>query len=175
MLSTMVFIYISQPFICPQPHDWLAQFYMRQIQNNLLVYAPKSLQSIVPFIGPLHVQLNARERACILNIDFFKRYILSSLVQENLFETNLKHGGFLWLRSCSMVVGHSSGVKCLVLFQTAKIFTTISHSSKLAGQISSSCSLHLLCCLQNWEPDSIQIAFWDLGSCSLAYKSNLLY
>ena len=46
---------------------------MRQIQNNLPVHAPKFLQNIVPFIGPLHVQLNARECVCILNIDFFKK------------------------------------------------------------------------------------------------------
>ena len=65
-------LYLSS-FICPQPGDWPAQFYMRQIQNNLPVHAPKFLQNIVPFIGPLHVQLNARECVCILNIDFFKK------------------------------------------------------------------------------------------------------
>ncbi|XP_065061436.1 uncharacterized protein LOC135688497 [Rhopilema esculentum] len=65
--------YLSN-FICPQPGDWPAQFYMRQVQ----LHAKESdscpfLQHIVPFIGPLHIQLNARECVCLLNIEFFKK------------------------------------------------------------------------------------------------------
>ena len=45
--------------ICPQPGDWPAHFYMRQVQ----LYARESgentsLQHIVPFIGPLHITFN---------------------------------------------------------------------------------------------------------------------
>ncbi len=60
-------------FICPQPGDWPAQFYMRQIQYNIPEEAPNCLQNIVPFIGPLHVQLNARENLCLQNINLFKK------------------------------------------------------------------------------------------------------
>ena len=65
--------YLEQ-FVCPQPGDWPAQFYMRQVQNH----ASKSkslhpLSNIIPFLGPLHIQLNARECVCLLNISFFKR------------------------------------------------------------------------------------------------------
>ena len=59
-------------FICPQPGDWPAQFYMRQIQYNATGTVPQHLQNIVPFIGPLHVQLNARQSLCVTNIQFFK-------------------------------------------------------------------------------------------------------
>ena len=78
--------YLSS-FICPQPGDWPAQFYMRQIQNNLPDHAPKSLQNVVPFIGPLHVQLNARECVCILNIEFFKQ-AYSSIFGARKFLSN---------------------------------------------------------------------------------------
>ena len=66
-------LYLAK-FVFPQPGDWPAQFYMRQVQ----LYARESgentsLQHIVPFIGPLHIQLNARECVCVLNIEFFKR------------------------------------------------------------------------------------------------------
>ena len=65
--------YLEQ-FVCPQPGDWPAQFYMRQVQN----YASKNkslhpLSNIIPFLGPLHIQRNARECVCLLNISFFKR------------------------------------------------------------------------------------------------------
>ena len=42
---------------------------MRQIQFNVPRNSPALLQNIVPFIGPLHVQLNARECVCCLNIE----------------------------------------------------------------------------------------------------------
>ena len=43
-------------FTCPLPGDWPLQFYMRQVQT---ADCPL-LQHIVPFIGPLYIQLNAR-------------------------------------------------------------------------------------------------------------------
>ncbi|XP_065054608.1 uncharacterized protein LOC135683316 [Rhopilema esculentum] len=61
-----------QYFLCPQPWDWPAQFYMRQVQYNIPENFPSSLKNIIPMIGPLHIQLNARECFCLLNIDFFK-------------------------------------------------------------------------------------------------------
>lgn len=60
-------------FICPQPGDWPAQFYMRQIQYHIPDQSPQCLQNVVPFIGPLHMQLNSRECVCVLNIEFFKK------------------------------------------------------------------------------------------------------
>ncbi|XP_065055577.1 uncharacterized protein LOC135684101, partial [Rhopilema esculentum] len=35
---------------------------------------PSCLKNIIPMIGPLHIQLNARECVCLLNIDFFKMF-----------------------------------------------------------------------------------------------------
>ena len=50
------------------------QFYMRQVQLHAKEPADcPLLQHIDPFIGPLHIQLNARECVCVLNIEFFKR------------------------------------------------------------------------------------------------------
>ena len=64
--------YLNQ-FVYPQPGDWPAQFFMRQIEFNLPEHAPNCLKNIVPFLGPLHIQLNARECVCLLNIHFLKR------------------------------------------------------------------------------------------------------
>ncbi|XP_065071280.1 uncharacterized protein LOC135695966 [Rhopilema esculentum] len=63
-----------QYFLCPQPGDWPAQFYMRQVQYNIPENFPSCLKNIIPMIGPLHIQLNARECVCLLNIDFFKMF-----------------------------------------------------------------------------------------------------
>ena len=61
-------------FTCPLPGDWPVQFYMRQVQLHAKETADcPLLQHIVPFIGPLHIQLHARECVCVLNIEFFKR------------------------------------------------------------------------------------------------------
>ena len=63
-----------ETFVCPQPGDCPAQFYTRQVQSH----ASKSsslhpLTNIIPFLGFLHTQLNARESVCLLNISFFKK------------------------------------------------------------------------------------------------------
>lgn len=59
MLENGLASYLSE-FDVPFIGDWPAQFYVRQI-----VYSPPVdwpvVQNIVPFIGPLHVSLNARE------------------------------------------------------------------------------------------------------------------
>ena len=45
---------------------------MRQVQHHISKVDPHDpLKNIVPFIGPLHIQLNARECLCLLNISFF--------------------------------------------------------------------------------------------------------
>ena len=62
-----------QSFLCPQPEDWPSQYYVRQIQYNLPDTLPPHLKNIIPFIGPLHIQLNSRESVCLLNINFFQR------------------------------------------------------------------------------------------------------
>ena len=59
-------------FICPQPGDWPAQFYMQQLKYNAPGSKQPFLQNIIPFIGPLHVQLNAGVWLCRLNIELFK-------------------------------------------------------------------------------------------------------
>ena len=67
-----------ETFICPQPGDWPAQFYMQQLHFNVPRKSPALLQHIVPFIGPLHVQLNARECVCCLNnalFQFFYKWV----------------------------------------------------------------------------------------------------
>ena len=43
-------------FVVPFIGDWPAQFYVRQ-----MVYREQALSNLVPFIGPLHISLNARE------------------------------------------------------------------------------------------------------------------
>lgn len=43
-------------FVVPFIGDWPAQFYVRQ-----MVYKEQALSNLVPFIGPLHISLNARE------------------------------------------------------------------------------------------------------------------
>ena len=64
-------LYLSK-FICPQPGDWPAQFYMRQVQ----LHAKESIGCV-----PLHIQVNARECVSLLNIEFFMKaysYIFGS-------------------------------------------------------------------------------------------------
>ena len=78
--------YLSH-FLCPQPGDWPAQFYMRQIQYNLPPNSSSCLRNIVPFIGPLHIQLNARECVCLLNIEFFKK-AYSAIFGERKYLSN---------------------------------------------------------------------------------------
>ena len=74
-------LYLSK-FICPQPGDWPAQFYMRQVQlHDKESIGCVPFKHIVPFIGPLRIQLNARECVSLLNIEFFKKaysYIFGS-------------------------------------------------------------------------------------------------
>ena len=66
-----------EKMICPLTGDWPAQFYMRKLQFNTPENVPLCLQNIVLFIGPLHVQLNARECLCCLNIELFKTFYAS--------------------------------------------------------------------------------------------------
>ena len=97
--------YLSH-FICPQPGVWPAQFYMRQVQ----LHAKESdscpfLHHIVPFIGPLHIQLNARESVCLLNTEFFKK-AYTYIFGENKVLANKPQAwrNLFFLRFC-MVVG----------------------------------------------------------------------
>ena len=82
--------YLSH-FLWPQPGDWPAQFYMRQIQYNLPPNSSSYLRSIVPSIGPLYIQLNARECVCLLNIEFFKK-AYSAIFGERKYLSNRPKG-----------------------------------------------------------------------------------
>ena len=50
---------------------------MRKLQFNIPENVPLCLQNLVPFVGPLHVELNARECLCCLNIELFKTFYAS--------------------------------------------------------------------------------------------------
>ncbi|XP_065054170.1 uncharacterized protein LOC135682973 [Rhopilema esculentum] len=102
-------LYLSS-FVCPFVGDWPAQFFMRQVQYNLPSFAPLSLQNIVPFIGPLHIQLNARESVCLLNIEFFKK-AFSFIFGARKHLSNKPKPNFF--NRYFMVVGHQSESKLL--------------------------------------------------------------
>ena len=53
-------------FITPFIGDWPMQFYIRRLVCSEAPTLPSALQNVVPFIGPLHISLNARE--CVLLI-----------------------------------------------------------------------------------------------------------
>ena len=54
LLGSGLSLYLEQ-FVVPIIGDWPCQFYSRQI-----VYF-EGIHNLIPFIGPLHVSLNARE------------------------------------------------------------------------------------------------------------------
>ena len=63
MLSSGLNVYLSN-FIAPFVGDWPMQFYIRQLIYSNDPNVPPCLKNVVPFIGPLHISLNARE--CVL-------------------------------------------------------------------------------------------------------------
>ena len=89
-------------FVCPQPGDWPSQFFMRKVQLHGKESGESvSLQYIVPFIGPLHIQLNARESVCVLNINIFRKAYYCIFGSKKVLAKNQKPGGSLiFLRFC---------------------------------------------------------------------------
>ena len=63
MLSSGLNVYLSN-FIAPFVGHWPMQFFLRQLIYSSDPLVPSALKNVVPFIGPLHVSLNARE--CVL-------------------------------------------------------------------------------------------------------------
>ena len=50
-----------ETFVVPFLGDWPAQFYVRQMVYNPNIH----LENIIPFLGPLHISLNARENVVL--------------------------------------------------------------------------------------------------------------
>jgi hypothetical protein len=63
MLSSGLNVYLSN-FIALFVGDWPMQFVLCQLIYSNDPSVPSSLKNVVPFIGPLHISLNARE--CVL-------------------------------------------------------------------------------------------------------------
>lgn len=63
ILSSGLDVYLSN-FIASFIGDWPMQFFVRQLLYSNAPAVPAVLKNVVPFIGPLHISLNARE--CVL-------------------------------------------------------------------------------------------------------------
>ena len=63
MLSSGLNVYLSN-FIAPFVGDWPMQFFLHQLIYSSDPLVPSALKIVVPFIGPLHISLNARQ--CVL-------------------------------------------------------------------------------------------------------------
>ena len=60
MLASGLEFYLSD-FIAPFIGDWPMQFFIRQLVYSNHGNIPASIKNVIPFIGPLHISLNARE------------------------------------------------------------------------------------------------------------------
>ena len=65
LLENGLSIYINK-FLVPLIGDWPCQFFVRQIVYDQGIY------NLVPFLGPLHISLNARENVVLKFYTFFK-------------------------------------------------------------------------------------------------------
>ena len=63
MLSSGLNVYLSN-FIALFVGDWPMQFFLHQLIYSSDPLVPSALKNVVPFIGPLHISLSARE--CVL-------------------------------------------------------------------------------------------------------------
>ena len=68
MLSSGLNVYLSN-FIAPFVSHWPMQFFLHQLIYSNNPSVPSALKNVVPFSGPLHISLNARE--CVL-LNFYQ-------------------------------------------------------------------------------------------------------
>ena len=68
LLDNGLALYMSD-FVVPLIGDRPCQFYVRQAVYH------ESIHDLVPFIGPLHISLNARENVVLKFHGFFLRYV----------------------------------------------------------------------------------------------------
>ena len=83
MLSSGLNVYLSN-FIAPFVGDWSMQFFIHQLIYSNNPSVPSALKNVVPFIGPLHISLNARE--CVL-LNFYQVF---ADLYSFLFEKKVK-------------------------------------------------------------------------------------
>ena len=60
MLASGLEVYLSE-FIAPFIGDWPIQLFIRQLVYSNTANIPTAIKNVIPFIGPLHISLNARE------------------------------------------------------------------------------------------------------------------
>ena len=60
MLAIGLEVYLSE-FIAPFIGDWPMQFFILQLVYSNTANIPATIKNVIPFIGPLHISLNARE------------------------------------------------------------------------------------------------------------------
>ena len=70
MLASGLKVYLSE-FIAPFIGDWPMQFFIRQLVYSNTANIPATIKNVIPFIGPLHISLNARECAVLNFQDVF--------------------------------------------------------------------------------------------------------
>ena len=70
MLSSGLNVYLGN-FIAPFVGDWSMQFFLHQLIYSNNPSVPSALKNVVPFIGPLHISLNARECSCWISTKYF--------------------------------------------------------------------------------------------------------
>lgn len=114
--------YLSK-FVVLLPRDWSPQFYPRQIiykacSSSVEGVPPNPISSVVPCMGPLHVDLNADEDI-VTNLLPFLRFVYVSIFPgkklagkpkpwRTQFLLEVTYGGWTLIRSAARTVFHQS-------------------------------------------------------------------
>ena len=119
-------------FVVPLVGDWPCQFYIRQVVYN------ESIHNLIPFIGPLHVSLNARENILLKFYPFFAELYSflfdgkKSLAKKpKLWQISLLlevvYGGWLIVRDAILsVFGVSKDIQFLTLLNLLDTYVPMS-------------------------------------------------
>ena len=81
MLSSGLNVYLSN-FIAPFVGDKPMQFFLHELIYSNNPSVPSALKNVVPFTGPLHISLNARE-CVLLNLPSICRSVLLFVCKES--------------------------------------------------------------------------------------------
>ena len=131
ILDSGLRLYLYQ-FVVPIVGDWPCQFYIRQIVYH------EGIHNLIPFIGPLHISLNARENILLKFHKFFADLYAFLFGTKNplarkpkpwriSFLLEVLHGGWLLVRDAIMsVCVCSKDVQYLVLLKLLDTYVPLS-------------------------------------------------
>ena len=92
MLASGLKVYLSES-IAPFIGDWPKQFFITQLVYSNAANIPATITNVIPFIGPLHISLNAGECVVLNFQDIFSDIHFYSEIKLSL-PRNHNHGEY---------------------------------------------------------------------------------